>query len=131
MMGLLLARMFDFDIPLDIDTELMPNHWILRHEFQCMLPLDAAEVISHKKTFGEVAVFRTVPTASWQQDLDELIECSKAGSCHIQKQGNKAHLSHQRLFRFYPSPVLQCERRMGHLSTHSATRIYGFHAGNE
>lgn len=80
MMRLLLARMFGFDIPLDIDTEFIPKHRILRHEFQCMLPLDAAEIISLKKIFGEVAGFSSVPTASWQQNLDELIESCKAGS---------------------------------------------------
>lgn len=80
MMGLLLARMFGFDIPLDVDTELMPNHRILRHEFQCVIPLDAGEIISLKKKFGKVAGFSSIPSASWQQNLEELIENCKTGS---------------------------------------------------
>lgn len=91
--GLMLARLFDYDIPLDIDTEIHPNHMILRHEFQCVLPLEPTEAGSLQATYGKVAAFDHIPTASWQQNLNDLIECCKHdGVSHPYVKGGKSRL---------------------------------------
>ncbi len=78
--GLALARLFEYDVPLDIDSDLQPNHIILRHEFQCVQPLDPSEAKSLQVTYGKVAAFDHIPTASWQQNLNDLIELCKQGA---------------------------------------------------
>lgn len=78
--GLMLARLFDYDIPLDIDSDVHPNHMTLRHEFQCILPLDPSEVNFLQATYGKVAAFDHIPATSWQQNLNDLIELCKQGA---------------------------------------------------
>lgn len=78
--GLMLARLFDYDVPLDIDSEAHPNHMILRHEFQCILPLDPSEANALQVIYGKVVAFDHIPAASWQQNLNDLIELCKQGA---------------------------------------------------
>lgn len=91
--GLMLARLFDYDVPLDMDTEINPNHMILRHEFQCVLPLEPTEASFLQAAYGNVIAFDHIPTASWQQSLNDLIECCKHdGVSHPYVKSRKSRL---------------------------------------